>query len=125
VDVKIEYMPPVFSTCRPFQDILPVEFHIPNRESTVRGSPHQRFRRAASEDGAGLIVLALVLSANARNCSLLSSKARGLDGSLALSCHLTDKDRMVPYIVELLNDDAALVRSQVMSIDPLTLLNQY
>jgi len=60
--------------------------------------------------------LALV-TANVRNCSLPSSKVRALDVFLALSCHLTDEaklDRMVPYIVELLNDDAALVRSAAL-----------
>lgn len=66
------------------------------------------------QDGAALIILALV-SANVRNCSLPSSKVRALD-FLALSCHLTDEaklDRMVPYIVELL-DDAASVRSAAL-----------
>ena len=67
MDVKVEYMPPMISTYRPFQVslclihlrehysngyILPVELHIPNRESTLRGSPHQR--RAATE-GASMI----------------------------------------------------------------------
>jgi len=42
---------------------------------------------------------------------------RALDVFLALACHLTDEaklDRMVPYIVELLQDDAALVRSAAL-----------
>lgn len=58
-----------------------------------------------------------LVTANVRNCSLPSSKVRALDVFLALSCHLTDEaklDRMVPYIVELLNDDAALVRSAAL-----------
>ena len=62
-------------------------------------------------DGPALIILALV-TANIRNCSLPSSKVRALDVFLALACHLTDEaklDRMVPYVVELLQDDAALV----------------
>ena len=68
------------------------------------------------KDGAALIILALV-TANVRNCSLPSSKVRALDVFLALSCLLTDEaklDRMVPYIVELLDDDAALVRSAAL-----------
>jgi len=67
-------------------------------------------------DGPALIILALV-TANIRNCSLPSSKNRALDVFLALACHLTDEaklDRMVPYIVELLHDEAALVRSAAM-----------
>ena len=63
-----------------------------------------------------MIILALV-TANVRNCSLPSSKVRALDVFLALACHLTDEaklDRMVPYIVELLNDEAALVRSAAL-----------
>ena len=64
-------------------------------------------------DGPGLIILALI-TANIRNCSLPSSKVRALDVFLALSCYLTDEaklDRMVPYIIELLHDEAALVRA--------------
>jgi phosphoinositide-3-kinase regulatory subunit 4 len=64
-------------------------------------------------DGPALVILALI-TANIRNCSLPSSKIRALDVFLALSCHLTDEaklDRMVPYIVELLHDEAATVRT--------------
>lgn len=64
-------------------------------------------------DGPALIILSLV-SANVRNCALPSSKVRALDVFLALSCHLTDEaklDRMVPYIVDLLHDEAAIVRA--------------
>ncbi|KAF8958945.1 hypothetical protein BDZ97DRAFT_1839964 [Flammula alnicola] len=115
MDVKVEYMPSVSSASKPFQDILPVELHIPNRDSSLRGSM-QGGRFAATEDGPALIILALV-TANIRNCSLPSSKVRALDVFLALACHLTDEaklDRMVPYIVELLHDEAALVRSAAL-----------
>lgn len=67
-------------------------------------------------DGPALIVLALV-TANIRNCALPSSKLRGLDVLLALSPYLTDEaklDRMVPYVVDLLHDDAASVRAAAM-----------
>jgi phosphoinositide-3-kinase, regulatory subunit 4 len=59
-----------------------------------------------------LIILALV-TANIRNCALATSKIHAMDVFLALSCHLTDEaklDRMVPYVVELLHDEAAIVR---------------
>lgn len=66
-----------------------------------------------STDGPALIILSLI-SANIRNCLLPSSKLRALDVFLALSPHLTDEaklDRMVPYIVDLLHDEAAIVRA--------------
>lgn len=60
-----------------------------------------------------MILLSLLL-ANIRNCSLPSSRIRALDVLLALSDHLTDEsklDRAVPYVVELLRDEASIVRA--------------
>ncbi|KAJ6613557.1 hypothetical protein B0H10DRAFT_2047665 [Mycena sp. CBHHK59/15] len=105
MNVKVEYNSST-SMSKPFQDILPVELHIP---IAIRNS-------VARCNGPALIILALV-TANTRNCSLPSSKVRALDVFLALSSHLTDEaklDRMVPYIVDLLHDDAAIVRSAAM-----------
>ncbi|KAF7292927.1 hypothetical protein MIND_01191800 [Mycena indigotica] len=113
MDVKVEYNSTI-GMSRPFQDILPIEIHIPNRESKLRGTLNQGLR--ASEDGPALIILALV-TANVRNCALPSSKVQALDVFLALASHLTDEaklDRMLPYIVELLHDDSATVRSAAM-----------
>ncbi|KAK7461133.1 Serine/threonine-protein kinase [Stygiomarasmius scandens] len=109
MDVKIDYNAST-RISKPFQDILPVELCIPNRESKL-GSVLQSGLRATT-DGPALIILALV-TANIRNCTLPSSKVRALDVFLALSPHLTDEaklDRMVPYIVDLLHDEAAIVR---------------
>ena len=67
-------------------------------------------------DGPALIILALVC-ANVRSCTHPSSKLRALDVFLALSVHLTDEaklDRMVPYIVDLLHDEAAVVRGAAL-----------
>ena len=67
-------------------------------------------------DGCALIVLALITS-DIRNCVMPSSKVHALDVFLALACHLTDEaklDRMIPYIVELLHDDSALVRAAAL-----------
>ena len=67
-------------------------------------------------DGPALIILALVC-ANVRSCTHPSSKLRALDVFLALSVHLTDEaklDRMVPYIVDLLHDEAAAVRGAAL-----------
>ncbi|KAG8906368.1 Serine/threonine-protein kinase [Tulasnella sp. 403] len=97
---------------KPVQDIIPVELAIPNRTSKLRGRLITD-QKAASEDGPALIILSLV-TANIRNCNLPSSKLRALDLFLALACHLTDEaklDRLVPYVIDLLHDDAPSVRS--------------
>lgn len=123
MDVRIDYAQQS-STSKPFQDVLPVELHIPNYSPTdggqraaLQGNLPFLFRPSSfthkKSDGPGLIILALI-TANIRNCSLPSSKVRALDVFLALSCYLTDEaklDRMVPYIIELLHDEAALVRA--------------
>ncbi|THU97645.1 ARM repeat-containing protein [Dendrothele bispora CBS 962.96] len=109
MDVKIDYNSSTRMS-KPFQDILPVELCIPNRESKLASVLQNGLR--ATTDGPALIILALV-TANIRNCSLPSSKVRALDVFLALSPHLTDEaklDRMVPYIMDLLYDDAPIVR---------------
>ncbi|KAI0822421.1 hypothetical protein BC628DRAFT_1429686 [Trametes gibbosa] len=114
MDVKVDYTPQIMSS-RPFHDILPVELNIPNRESKLHSALSTR-KRAAAEDGPALIILSLIC-ANIRNCHLPSSKVRALDVFLALSAHLTDEaklDRMVPYIVDLLHDDAAIVRASAL-----------
>ncbi len=64
------------------------------------------------EDSPALIFLSLVL-ANLRNASFRSSKLHGMDVLLALSVHLTDEtrlDRILPYLVDVLRDDDAIVR---------------
>ncbi|KAI0922943.1 hypothetical protein AcV5_009802 [Taiwanofungus camphoratus] len=114
MDVKVDYVTSPGSS-RPFQDVLPVELYIPNRESKLSNA-WSSGRRAATEDGPALIILSLVC-ANIRDCSLPSSKVRALDVLLALSSHLTDEaklDRMVPYVVDLLHDDAAVVRAAAL-----------
>ncbi|KAL1939405.1 hypothetical protein VTO73DRAFT_9961 [Trametes versicolor] len=114
MDVKVDYTPQITSS-RPFHDVLPVELNIPNRESKLHSAWSSR-KRAAAEDGPALIILSLIC-ANVRNCYLPSSKIRALDVFLALSAHLTDEaklDRMVPYIVDLLHDDAGLVRASAL-----------
>jgi phosphoinositide-3-kinase, regulatory subunit 4 len=83
-------------------------------------------------DGPSLIVLALVTT-NIRNCVLPSVKIRALDVLLALAVHLTDEaklDRLIPYAVELLHDEAPTVRIaafrtviQIVGIfDPISLI---
>ncbi|KAG6834307.1 hypothetical protein H0H93_010579, partial [Arthromyces matolae] len=131
-NITVDFTTTTTSLSRPYQDVLPVELHIPNRDSTLENS--HKGRRAALEgkimsafssasvlitstqDGPALIILALVTS-NIRNCHLPTSKIHALDVFLALSCRLTDEaklDRMIPYIVELLHDEAAIVRSAAL-----------
>lgn len=105
-----------------------MELDIPNRDSKLLKG-YGDGRKAAKEgmsaislppicdsvgaDGPALILLAL-LTANIRTCNLTSSKLRALDVCLALAPLLTDEaklDRMVPYVVELLHDDAPSVRA--------------
>ncbi|KAF9259304.1 ARM repeat-containing protein [Marasmius fiardii PR-910] len=108
-DVKVECNSST-GTSKPFQDILPVELHIPNRDSKIIDVLQTAPR--ATVDGPALIILALV-SASLWSCSLPSSKLRALDLYLALCPHLTDEaklDRVVPHIVELLYDEAPPVR---------------
>ncbi|CAE7123924.1 unnamed protein product [Rhizoctonia solani] len=96
----------------PFQDMFPVELSIPKRISRLQGELLAN-QRAAYEDGPALIVLSLVCS-NVRNCVIPSSKLRALDLLLALAVHLTDEaklDRLIPYVIDLLHDEAAVVRS--------------
>ena len=57
------------------------------------------------------------MCANIRNSTLPSSRVKALDLLVALAPFLTDEsklDRLVPYIVELLKDDAALVRASAV-----------
>lgn len=63
-----------------------------------------------------MIILSLIC-ANVRNCNRPSSKVKALDLLLALAPFLTDEsklDRLVPYVIELLRDDAALVRTSAI-----------
>ncbi|CAE6379670.1 unnamed protein product [Rhizoctonia solani] len=100
----------------PFRDMFPVELSIPKRVSRLQGDLLANQRAAHSNpllDGPALIVLSLVCS-NIRNCVIPSSKLRGLDLLLALAVHLTDEaklDRLIPYVIDLLHDEAAVVRS--------------
>lgn len=105
MDVKVDFGNNVAGPSKSLQDVFPVSMHIPSRSSNRHPTP--------AEDGPALILLSLVL-ANIRNCLLPSSRLRALDILLALSTRLTDEaklDRAVPYIVELLRDEAAVVRA--------------
>ena len=97
-------------------DLFPVQMNIPNNE-------HQAavIDRKQTDDGT-LIFLALVVS-SIRNTARATAKIRACDLLLAFSERLTDEaklDRILPYVVSLLSDDAEIV--QVTAIRTLTQL---
>ena len=62
-------------------------------------------------------MLLSLVCADIRNCVRPSSVVRALDISLALGRYLTDEtklDRLVPYLVAVLQDDMAFVRSAAL-----------
>ncbi|WRT63674.1 uncharacterized protein IL334_000597 [Kwoniella shivajii] len=70
--------------------------------------------KKASEDGPALLLLNVVTS-SIRNCIWPSSRLHGLQLFLNLLPYLFDEDkvdRIVPFIVELLSDDVAIVRAE-------------
>ena len=87
-------------------ELFPVRLNIPNNEhhASVIG-------RRPSDDGT-LIFLALVVS-SLRNTARATAKVRACDILLAFSERLTDEaklDRVLPYLVSLLNDKADIVK---------------
>lgn len=67
-------------------------------------------------DGPALILLSLVCS-NIRNCLRPASILKALDVLLGLNRYLSDEtklDRLVPYLVALLQDDVASVRTAAL-----------
>ena len=97
-------------------ELFPVHLNIPNNEhqASVDG-------RRPTDDGT-LIFLALVVS-SLRNTARATAKIRACDLLLAFSERLTDEaklDRVLPYLVSLLNDKAEIVK--VAAIRTLTQL---
>ncbi|KAM0754729.1 Other/VPS15 protein kinase [Meredithblackwellia eburnea MCA 4105] len=89
--------------------MFPVQLCIPGVESSIA-------QEGATEDGPALILLSL-LCANLRNCLRPASVIRAFDLLLALSKYLTDEtklDRLVPYLVAMLEDDSTPVRAAVL-----------
>ncbi|KAK0551331.1 Serine/threonine-protein kinase [Tilletia horrida] len=69
-------------------------------------------------DGTALIFLS-VITANIRNCLRPSSKTRAIDMLMHLSClFLSDEaklDRVLPFLIALVDDDAPVVRAQAVT----------
>lgn len=84
---------------------FPVRLNIPNNEYSVSGDV-----QPAADDGT-LIFLNLIVS-SLRNTARASSRIRACDVLLAFAERLTDEaklDRVLPYLISLLNDKADLV----------------
>lgn len=84
---------------------FPVRLNIPNNEHAVLGNV-----QLTTDDGT-LIFLTLVVS-SLRNTARAASKIRACDLLLAFAERLTDEsklDRVLPYIITLLNDKADIV----------------
>lgn len=86
--------------------LLPLQIDIPNNrhEATTAG-------RRPADDGS-LIFLALVVS-SLRNTARSTARVRALDLMLAFAERITDEaklDRVLPYVISLLNDRADIVK---------------
>ncbi|KAN0061416.1 Serine/threonine-protein kinase [Thecaphora frezii] len=88
---------------------VPVQLNIPGLESQTLALQD----RPLEADGTALVVLSVIL-ANLRNCSRPSSKCHALDLLLHLSSQwLTDEtklDRVIPFVISLLDDETVTVR---------------
>lgn len=114
------------ATCQGLADdcehILPVQLNIPGLASTKL----KDHTRRVTDDGPALILLSPILS-NLRNALRASTKEHALDLLLHLSARwLTDEtklDRVLPYLVALLDDPSPSIRAAtVRSIAQLLLL---
>lgn len=80
----------------------------------MNASTQHSARRLLTIGGPALLLLNIVTS-SIRNCLWPSSRLHGLKLFLNLLPHLHDEDkvdRIVPYVVELLSDDVAIVRAE-------------
>ncbi|KAK4050158.1 Serine/threonine-protein kinase [Microbotryomycetes sp. JL201] len=96
---------------------FPLKLNLP-------GAGGQPVVAGCTEDGPALILLSLVC-ANVRNCVRPSSIIRALDILLALLRYVGDEtklDRLLPFIVTLLQDDVAFVRASALQALTQTIL---
>ncbi|CAO3595679.1 unnamed protein product [Absidia cylindrospora] len=97
--------------------ILPPTLNIPNYDHQST-SIHSCNHSPNSGEQGYLIILSFVCSL-LRNTLYSSSKLKALDILLALAEHLPDDvklDRLIPYVIVLLTDESALVRSNSLKV---------
>ena len=105
-----------YSTLRPGLGLFPLHLNIPGNDH-----PASTVGRRPADDGT-LIFLTLVVS-SIRNTARATARIRACDLLLAFAERLTDEaklDRVLPYLVALLNDKADIIR--VTAIRSLTQL---
>ena len=90
--------------------VFPVQLNIPGISVQILSAP---LKEQPHRDGTALIILSIIL-ANVRNCVRPSSKCHALDIILHLASRwLSDEttlDRVIPYVVSLLDDESPQVR---------------
>ncbi|KAK9768736.1 Serine/threonine-protein kinase, variant 2 [Basidiobolus ranarum] len=94
---------------RKVNSFLPIKYSIPNYDSA---SVYSETLKLSKDDNGAVIFLSLICS-SVRNAMYPYSKLCALDMLLAISEHLSEEmklDRVLPYIVSLLEDDISLVR---------------
>ncbi|BGP14610.1 Serine/threonine-protein kinase [Rhodosporidiobolus nylandii] len=99
-------------------ELFPIRLNLPGHEGEIVAVGEVK------EDGPALVILAL-LSSNLRNCVRPTSVLRALELLVALNRYLTDEtrlDRLVPYLVAMLEDDVAAVRSMALRVLTQTLM---
>ncbi|KAI8081764.1 uncharacterized protein BX664DRAFT_388695 [Halteromyces radiatus] len=97
--------------------ILPPTLNIPNYDNQ-NSSIHSNNHSSNSGEQGYLIILSFVCSL-VRNTLYASSKLKSLDILLALAEHVPDDvklDRLIPYVMILLSDESALVRSNALKV---------
>ncbi|CEQ42196.1 SPOSA6832_04001, partial [Sporobolomyces salmonicolor] len=98
--------------------LFPMRLHLPGQEGKIVEST------MVEADGPALVILSLICT-SVRNCVRPASVLRALETLLALNRYLTDEtklDRLVPYLVALLQDDVAAVRSAALRVLTQTLM---
>ncbi|KAJ3330622.1 Serine/threonine-protein kinase [Blyttiomyces sp. JEL0837] len=110
VEVQQNSAPPRRSS-GPKSTIFPINVNIPRYSMPI--SPLSR----NSTCGDGCIIIADVVCSSIRNAFFPSSRLMALDLLLALGVQLSDEhrmDRIIPYIVAILNDESSIVRASAI-----------
>lgn len=96
------------SSPMPSLSLFPLQLNVPAFAETLSR------KTTVNEDDPAALLLITLICANIRNCSQPSSIVRALDLLLALSAYLSDDtrlDRLLPYMVAVVDDGSALVRA--------------
>ena len=95
--------------------VFPVKLSLPNTKP-LYVILKDNIETTNEEDDTALLISTIICS-NIRNCLKPSFKLKALELLLATSCYLKDEtklDRIIPYVLELLNDGSDLVRQATL-----------